>query len=92
MLGLGVLVLGLSVRLFHGCAAFTGPPCPTMHSVPQIQVSSSFFVGVDDANRSCILSQGLLKSECTETFEWVLKNYEAGAGGRRSKVLKLQYD
>ena len=40
-------------------------------------------VGVDDENRSCILGQGLLRSECAETFEWFLKKYEEGAGGRR---------
>lgn len=45
-----------------------------------------FFVGVDDENRSCILGQGLLRSECTETFEWFLRKYEAAAGGRKPKV------
>ena len=45
-----------------------------------------FFVGVDDMNRSCILGQGLLRSECTDTFESFLRQYEAAAGGRKPKV------
>ncbi|CAN0024212.1 unnamed protein product, partial [Hapterophycus canaliculatus] len=44
-----------------------------------------FIVGVDDENRSCVLGQGVLRSECADTFEWVLENYEAAAGGRRPK-------
>ena len=45
-----------------------------------------FFVGVDDMNCSCILGQGLLRSECTDTFEWFIRQYEAAAGGRKPKV------
>lgn len=43
-------------------------------------------VGVDDQNRSCVLGQGVLRSECKETFEWFLDSYETAAGGRRPKV------
>ena len=49
-----------------------------------------FVVGVDDENRSCILGQGLLRSECTETFEWFLHKYETAAGSRRPKVISTQ--
>ncbi|CAN0521984.1 unnamed protein product [Ectocarpus sp. 12 AP-2014] len=44
-----------------------------------------FVVGVDDENRRCILGQGLLRSESTETFEWILNRYEAAAGCRKPK-------
>ncbi|CAN0394388.1 unnamed protein product, partial [Ectocarpus sp. 13 AM-2016] len=52
------------------------------------------FVGVDDENRSCILGQGLLRSECAETFEWFLTQYESAAGGweRRPKVILTDAD
>lgn len=46
-----------------------------------------FVVGIDDENRSCVLGQGLLRSECTETFEWFLNKYESAAGGRKPKVI-----
>lgn len=49
-----------------------------------------FVVGVDDENRSCILGQGLLRSECTQTFEWFLNNYVTAAGGRKPKVRSRQ--
>ena len=45
-----------------------------------------FIVGVDDQNRSCVLGQGVLRSECKETFKWFLDSYETAAGGRRPKV------
>ncbi|CAN0356414.1 unnamed protein product, partial [Ectocarpus sp. 13 AM-2016] len=52
------------------------------------------FVGVDDENRSCILGQGLLRSECAETFEWFLTQCESAAGGweRRPKVILTDAD
>jgi len=45
-----------------------------------------FIVGVDDENRTCVLGQGVLRSESTETFKWFLDSYEEAAGGRRPKV------
>ena len=43
-------------------------------------------VGVDDENRTCVLGQGVLRSDCKETFQWFLESYETAAGGRRPKV------
>ncbi|CAB1115474.1 unnamed protein product [Ectocarpus sp. CCAP 1310/34] len=45
-----------------------------------------FIVGVDDENRSCILAQCLLRSECTETFKWILTSWDGASGDRRPKV------
>ena len=45
-----------------------------------------FVVGVDSENRRCILGQCLLRSECTETFEWVLDKYHRTSGGRHPNV------
>lgn len=63
-----------SVRVFK-------PPGHCRYGCPLL-----FIVGVDDENRSCVLGQGLLRSECTETFKWFLESYESAAGGRRPKV------
>ncbi|CAN0521687.1 unnamed protein product, partial [Ectocarpus sp. 12 AP-2014] len=51
-----------------------------------------FVLGVDDENRSCISGHGLLRSECTETIEWILNRYEAAAGGRKPKVILTDAD
>ncbi|CAM9154228.1 unnamed protein product, partial [Ectocarpus sp. 6 AP-2014] len=51
-----------------------------------------FIVGVDDENRSCVLGQGVLRSECTETFEWFLNQYETADGARRPKVILTDAD
>ncbi|CAB1118493.1 unnamed protein product [Ectocarpus sp. CCAP 1310/34] len=49
-------------------------------------------VGVDDENRSCVLGQGVLRSECKETFQWFLEAYETAAGRRRPKVMLTDVD
>eukprot|EP00903_Cladosiphon_okamuranus_P020047 g18414.t1 len=51
-----------------------------------------FIVGVDDENRSCVLAQCLLRSECTETFEWILTCWDGASGGRRPKVFLTDGD
>ncbi|CAB1106078.1 unnamed protein product [Ectocarpus sp. CCAP 1310/34] len=51
-----------------------------------------FIVGVDDENRTCVLGQGVLRSESTETFKWFLDSYEEAAGGRRPKVMLTDAD
>ncbi|CAM9765562.1 unnamed protein product, partial [Sphacelaria rigidula] len=50
------------------------------------------FVGVDSENRSCILGYSLLRSECTEIFEWILDKYCRASGGRRPKVVLSDAD
>ena len=59
----------------RGCLPIDRYGCPLL-----------FIVGVDDENRSCILAQCLLRSECTETFEWILTSWDGASGGRRPKV------
>ncbi|CAM9958486.1 unnamed protein product, partial [Sphacelaria rigidula] len=51
-----------------------------------------FVVGVDGENRSCILGYSLLRSECTETFEWILDKYCRASGGRRPKIVPSDAD
>eukprot|EP00903_Cladosiphon_okamuranus_P014063 g13071.t1 len=51
-----------------------------------------FIVGVDDENRSCVLAQCLLRSGCTETFEWILTCWDGGSGGRRPQVFLTDGD
>eukprot|EP00903_Cladosiphon_okamuranus_P011770 g11064.t1 len=62
---------------------------PGMYECPHL-----LFVGIDDENRSCILGQGLLRSECAEAFEWFLNHYKSAAGGweRRPKVILTDAD
>ncbi|CAM9330667.1 unnamed protein product, partial [Hapterophycus canaliculatus] len=70
------------IARFGGCIQLETTVFTNRHGCPLLLI-----VGVDDENRSCVLGQGGLHPECAETFEWVLKNYEATAGGRRPKVM-----
>ncbi|CAN0326134.1 unnamed protein product [Ectocarpus sp. 6 AP-2014] len=77
----------LIIARFGGCIQLDTTVFTNRHGC-----SLLFVVGVDDENRSCILGRGLLRSECTETFEWILNRYEAAAGGSKPKVILTDAD
>ncbi|CAB1120285.1 unnamed protein product [Ectocarpus sp. CCAP 1310/34] len=72
---------------FGGCIQMETTVFTNRHGCPLL-----FIVGVDDENRTCVLGQGMLRSESTESFKWFVDSYEKAAGGRRPKVMLTDTD